>query len=188
MLMNLIGFVIENSSYNWSIITYRNSNTNAVGIFHWIILVWLAVSIPVFVNVPVFVGGSIVSPTSLTSNSTYFVTSAAASQLSSIQLRREEGRRRMWWYCLICAIPFFCCSWSYLPFLCLRRTVNGTQFRPCLVTIAMASNRHHCPLIPLLGTTDVLRWLVYGPSTLLWRRSIHMYISWLEQSIHPPFL
>ena len=33
MLMNLIGFVIENLSYNWSIITYRNSNTNAVGIF-----------------------------------------------------------------------------------------------------------------------------------------------------------
>ena len=59
MLMNLIGFDIENLSYNWSIITYRNSNTNAVGVFHCIILVWLAVSIPVFVNVPVFVGGSI---------------------------------------------------------------------------------------------------------------------------------
>ena len=36
MLMNLIGFVIENLSYNWSIITYRNSNTDAVGVFHCI--------------------------------------------------------------------------------------------------------------------------------------------------------
>ena len=34
MLMNLIGFVIENLSYNWSIITYRNSNTNAVVLFY----------------------------------------------------------------------------------------------------------------------------------------------------------
>ena len=58
--MTSIGFVIESLSYNWSIITHRNSNTNAVGVFHCIILVWLAVSIPVFVNVPVFVGGSFV--------------------------------------------------------------------------------------------------------------------------------
>ena len=37
MLMNLIGFVIEtNWSYNRSIITYRNPNTNAVGVFHCI--------------------------------------------------------------------------------------------------------------------------------------------------------
>ena len=36
MLMNLIGFVIENSSYNWSIITYQNPNTNAVGVLHCI--------------------------------------------------------------------------------------------------------------------------------------------------------
>ena len=36
MLMNLIGFFIENLSYNWSIITYRNSNTDAVGVFHCI--------------------------------------------------------------------------------------------------------------------------------------------------------
>ena len=36
MLMNLIGFVIENLSYNWSISTYKNLNTNAVGIFHCI--------------------------------------------------------------------------------------------------------------------------------------------------------
>ena len=36
MLMNLIGFVIENLSYNWSIITHRNSNTNAVVVFHCI--------------------------------------------------------------------------------------------------------------------------------------------------------
>ena len=33
---NLIGFVIENLSYNWSIITYRNSNTNSIGVFHCI--------------------------------------------------------------------------------------------------------------------------------------------------------
>ena len=39
MLMNLIGFVIENLSYNWSIITYRNSNTNSVGVFHCIKLI-----------------------------------------------------------------------------------------------------------------------------------------------------
>ena len=39
MLMNLIGFVIENLSYNWSIITYRNSNTNAVEVFHCIKLI-----------------------------------------------------------------------------------------------------------------------------------------------------
>ena len=30
MLMNLIGFDIENLSYNWSIITYRNSCTNSI--------------------------------------------------------------------------------------------------------------------------------------------------------------
>ena len=40
MLMNLIGFVIENLSYNWSIITYRNSNTNAVGVFHCIKIIY----------------------------------------------------------------------------------------------------------------------------------------------------
>ena len=39
MLMNLIGFVIENLSYNWSINTYRNSNTNSVGVFHCIKLI-----------------------------------------------------------------------------------------------------------------------------------------------------
>ena len=37
---NLIGFVIENLSYNWSIITYRNSNTNSVGVFHCIKLIY----------------------------------------------------------------------------------------------------------------------------------------------------
>ena len=36
MLMNLICFVIENLSYNWSIITYQNSNTNAVEVFNCI--------------------------------------------------------------------------------------------------------------------------------------------------------
>ena len=36
MLMNLIGFDIENLSYNWSIITYRNSCTNSIWIFHCI--------------------------------------------------------------------------------------------------------------------------------------------------------
>ena len=40
MLMNLIGFVIENLSYNWSIITYRNSNTNSVGVFHCIKIIY----------------------------------------------------------------------------------------------------------------------------------------------------
>ena len=39
MMMNLIGFVIENSSYNWSIITHRNSNTNSVEVFHCIKLI-----------------------------------------------------------------------------------------------------------------------------------------------------
>ena len=39
MLMNLIGFDIENLSYNWSIITYRNSNTNSVRVFHCIKLI-----------------------------------------------------------------------------------------------------------------------------------------------------
>ena len=34
MLMNLIGFFIENLLYNQSIITYRNSNTNAVVLFY----------------------------------------------------------------------------------------------------------------------------------------------------------
>ena len=33
ILMNSIGFVIENSSCNWSIITHQNSNTNAVVVF-----------------------------------------------------------------------------------------------------------------------------------------------------------
>ena len=37
---NLIGFVIENLSYNWSIIIYRNSNTNSVGVFHCIKLIY----------------------------------------------------------------------------------------------------------------------------------------------------
>ena len=37
---NSIGFVIENLSYNWSIITYRNSNTNSVGVFHCIKLIY----------------------------------------------------------------------------------------------------------------------------------------------------
>ena len=36
LISNLIGFVIENLSYNWSIITYRNSNTNSIGVFHCI--------------------------------------------------------------------------------------------------------------------------------------------------------
>ena len=36
MLMNLIGFFIENLSYNWSIITYINSNKNSIGVFHCI--------------------------------------------------------------------------------------------------------------------------------------------------------
>ena len=40
MFMNLIGFVIENLSYNWSIITYRNSNTNAVRVFHCIKIIY----------------------------------------------------------------------------------------------------------------------------------------------------
>ena len=39
-IWNLIGFVIENLSYNWSIITYRNSNTNSVGVFHCIKLIY----------------------------------------------------------------------------------------------------------------------------------------------------
>ena len=39
MFMNLIGIVIESLSYNWSISTYRNSNTNAVGVFHCIKLI-----------------------------------------------------------------------------------------------------------------------------------------------------
>ena len=36
MLMNLIGLVIENSSYNWSIITHRHPNTNSVDVFYCI--------------------------------------------------------------------------------------------------------------------------------------------------------
>ena len=40
MLMNLIGFGIETLSYNWSIITYRNSNTNAIGVFHCIKIIY----------------------------------------------------------------------------------------------------------------------------------------------------
>ena len=38
-LMNSIGFFIENLSYNWSIITYRDSNTNSVGVFDSIKLI-----------------------------------------------------------------------------------------------------------------------------------------------------
>ena len=33
MLMNSIGFLIENLSYNWSTITYRNLNTNSIDVF-----------------------------------------------------------------------------------------------------------------------------------------------------------
>ena len=39
MLMNLIGFDIENLSYNWSIITYRDSNTNSIEVFYSIKLI-----------------------------------------------------------------------------------------------------------------------------------------------------
>ena len=37
---NSIGYFIENLQYNWSIITYRNSNINSVGVFHCIKLIY----------------------------------------------------------------------------------------------------------------------------------------------------